>query len=413
MARFARSMFQSMSLTNLSVMSGATRQLHRGIERFFEQRADRIWYAIFSLFVIGQLVATLIESLPIGPKLAPDSGRYISGGESFPHLDKVQWGYAGYCLVMWVDQLVGADNWLVIVLQALVAMIAARVLWDLAASYGGQMAGFLAAGVYLVNPLIATWTRYVLTETFFYSSTVFLLYGLHKWLGPERRVTIGLLVGLIGSVTMRPNGVIMIPALLAAAILLTRWRRRLRFPLALLVFVAVALLVSSLPTFESGGGGPANSFVQRTARGEVLWNDPQWSIDMPPVDPEATSNGDYVKYILDHPIDVAKLGFARLGLELIQVRPQRADVYNVFTAGIMLAFIALFIAGARSLRRTPLMRSVAVISFPYMGLIMITWAIQEGRFGWWFMTTWIPVVAVISTRLLGKVTGVRSTPVGS
>ena len=401
------------ALANLVEMVVLGERIHHGINRTLEERPARIWSATLALFVLGQVVVTVIESLPIGPKIAPDSGRYINGGESFPHLDKVQWGYAGYCFVMWVDHLVGANYWLVIFLQALVAMIAARVLWDLAASYGGQMAGFLAAAVYLVNPLIATWTRYVLTETFFYASTVLLIWGLHKWFGSERRLTLALLIGMVGSVSMRPNGVIMIPALLAAAVLLTHWRRSLRIPVALLVFVAVALLVSSLPTFESGGGGSANSFVQRTARGEVLWNDPQWSIDMPPVDPEATSNGDYVKYILDNPIDVAKLGLARLGLELIQVRPQRADVYNVFTAVVMLAFIALFFVGAVKMRRSPLMRGVAVISVPYMGLIMITWAIQEGRFGWWFMTTWIPVVAVAATRLLGKVTGVRSKSVGS
>jgi 4-amino-4-deoxy-L-arabinose transferase-like glycosyltransferase len=362
--------------------------------------------------VVGQILATLIESLPIGPKLSPDSGRYISGGENFPHLDKVQWGFAGYCFLMWIDHTVGADNWLIISLQALVAMLAARALWDLAQSYGGHIAGLLASAIYLVNPLIATWTRYVLTETIFYASTVFLLWGLNRWLGPGRRVTILMLVGVVGSLTMRPNGVIMIPALFATAVLLATLRRQLKIPAAVISFLVVGLTVSALPTFESGGGGTANSFVQRTARGEVLWNESQWSIHMPPVAADATSNADYVAYILDHPIDVAKLGAARLGLELIQVRPQRADVYNVFTAVIMVAFIVLFVSGAIRLRRTPLIRAVAVVSLPYMGLIAITWAIQEGRFGWWFMTTWIPVVAVAVARFIERLLAKPSTVSG-
>jgi hypothetical protein len=382
------------------------------IQGSFDERPKTVWTSIIVLFVVGQILATLIESLPIGPKLSPDSGRYISGGESFPNLDEVQWGYAGYCLLMWIDNLVGADNWLIIALQALVAMLAARALWDLAQSYGGHLAGLLAAAIYLVNPLIATWTRYVLTETFFYASTVFLLWGLNRWLGPGRRVTILMLFGVAGSLTMRPNGVIMIPALLATAVLLTTLRRQLKIPAAVIVFLAVGLMVSALPTFESGGGGTANSFVQRTARGEVLWNDSQWSIDMPPVAADATSNADYVAYIVDHPIDVAKLGAARLGLELIQVRPQRADVYNVFTAVIMVAFIALFVGGAIRLRQTPLIRAVAVVSLPYMGLIAITWAIQEGRFGWWFMTTWIPVVAVAVAKLVERLLAKPSTVSG-
>ena len=379
------------------------------IELAFEERSEAVWISVVVLFVVGQVLATLIESLPIGPKLSPDSGRYISGGESFPHLDKVQWGYAGYCLLMWIDNLVGAGNWLIICLQALVAVLAARALWDLAKSYGGHIAGLLAAAIYLVNPLIATWTRYVLTETFFYASTAFLLWGLNRWLGPGRHVTSLMIVGVVGSLTMRPNGVIMIPALLAAAVLLADVRRQLKIPVAVITFLSVGLMVSALPTFESGGGGAANSFVQRTARGEVLWNESQWSIDMPPVAADATSNADYVTYILDHPIDVARLGVARLGLELIQVRPQRADVYNVFTAVIMVAFIVMFVGGAIRLRRTPLIRAVAVISLPYMGLIAITWAIQEGRFGWWFMTTWIPVVAVAVAKLIERLLTKSST----
>jgi 4-amino-4-deoxy-L-arabinose transferase-like glycosyltransferase len=376
------------------VLGSLARKIH-SVNRFFEGRPWTIWLVIPALFLIGQSVATVIESLPIGPKLAPDSGRYISGGENFPYLDKVQWGYAGYCFLLWVDNLVGADNWLIVALQAGITMAAARVLWDLARTYGGHLVGLLAAAIYLVNPLIATWTRYVLTETFFYASTVFLLWGLNRWLGPSRRMTWLLIVGVVGSLTMRPNGVIMIPALLAVAILLSRTRRGLKIPIAGSAFLAVGLLVSALPTFESGGGGPANSFVQRTARGEVLWNDSEWSIDMPPVAADATSNADYVRYILEHPVDVAKLGAARLGLELIQVRPQRPDVYNAFTAVIMVAFISLFVLGVNRYRRTPLMGAVAVISLPYMGLIAITWAIQEGRFGWWFMTAWIPVVALV------------------
>ena len=194
----------------------------------------------------------------------------------------------------------------------------------------------------------------------------------------------------------------MIPALLSLVVLVVVSKRRLGVAVAGVVFVAVGLSVSALPTFESGGGGTANSFVQRTARGEVLWNDDQWSIDMPPASPDATSNFDYLRYIAEHPLDVAVLGGARLGLELIQVRPQRADLYNFATAVVMVLFVGAFVAGLIQLRRTALARSVAVISVPYMGLIMITWAIQEGRFGWWFMTTWIPVVAVFVERALSR-----------
>ena len=377
------------------------RLTHR-IELHFARNPRHIWIAIFALFFIGQAVATLIESLPLGPKLSPDSSRYISAGETFPNIDSVQFGYVGYCFLMWIDNLLGAQNWFIISLQATAAIGAGRVVWRIANRFGGNVAGLLAASLLLLNPLIATWTRFVLTETLFYVSTVLLLEGLVRILDGEHRITLVMIVGFVGSITMRPNGILMIPALAACVVLMIGLNKRVRLLAASGAFVLIGLTVSLLPTFESGGGGVENSFVQRTARGEVLWNDPEWSIDMPEVSPDATSNTDYLKYILDHPADVAVLGSARLGAELIQVRPQRDRFYNVFTALVMVSFIGLFIAGAVRIRKSSLVRAVTLISLPYMGLIMITWAIQEGRFGWWFMTTWIPVVALSAEHLLTR-----------
>lgn len=368
----------------------------------------KIWFTVFGLFVLGQILVTKLYSLPVGPQLAGDSGRYLSGGETFPHLDQVQWGYSGYCALMWVDNLVGFNNWPIVILQAAAVVLAARLLWDLAKSQGGHFAGVVAATLFLVNPLIAQWTRYILAEALFYVATVVLLWGATKWLGPERNVTPALIFGAIGSVTTRPNGVVVIPVLLAVGVLLAGPRTRRRLLGSGVVVLAAGLAVASLPTFQSGGGGAENSFVQRMARGEVLWNEDQWSIDMPQVSSTASTNFDLVVYVAAHPFDVAVLGSARLGAELIQVRPQYSALNNLMAGLIMVSFLAFFASGFSFLKRSHLRLSVILISLPYMGLISLTWAIQEGRFGWWFMVTWIPIAAVGVDRMtfrLGRPNG--------
>lgn len=365
-----------------------------------ESRPNLAWLWIISLFFIGQIVVSIVVGLPPSPKIAPDSIRYLNGGDRFPHLDSSQFGYVGYCFVMWIDRLIGAHNWFAVSTQVLATLIAARALWGLTRSYGGEFAGLIASSLFLLNPLVATWTRYVLTETLFYASTVALLVGLDRALSHRQGSWLALGVGLIGTITIRPNGSILIPGLLAYFAYKMLRNRRVRFVCAASIFTLCLMAVASMPSVQSGGGGRENSFVQRTAAGEVFWGEEEWAIAMPAVDPDRSSNFDFVKYAIRNPLEVTRLGMTRLAWELIQVRSSRGLFYNLLTGVTMTAFFFSFVSGVRRIHNSPLMKSVMLISVPYMALIMATWAISEGRFGWWFMTAWIPVCAIGLSHLI-------------
>ena len=85
---------------------------------------------------------------------------------------------------------------------------------------------------------------------------------------------------------------------------------------------------------------------------------------------------------------------SRIGWELIQVRPWYSLRLNAFIAVAMAPFYLLALRGALISCGSRLFWAVVVLSLPSIAVIAATWAIHEGRFGWWFLVAWIPWVAI-------------------
>ncbi|SVC17805.1 uncharacterized protein METZ01_LOCUS270659, partial [marine metagenome] len=83
-----------------------------------------------------------------------------------------------------------------------------------------------------------------------------------------------------------------------------------------------------------------------------------------------------------------RLGATRVWWEMKQVRPWYSDQLNTFLTVTMTGFYLLVIVGAWASRGTLLNLLVTSISIPFALVIALTWAIWEGRFGWWFLVLW-------------------------
>jgi ABC-type proline/glycine betaine transport system permease subunit len=97
---------------------------------------------------------------------------------------------------------------------------------------------------------------------------------------------------------------------------------------------------------------------------------------------------------------MAELGARRVWWELKQVRPWYSRGLNAFTGVSMSSFYILAAIGAWKSRNSTLTLVVAGITIPFMGLIALTWAIWEGRFGWWFLVLWTAWAGIGAQRIL-------------
>ncbi|NDC15866.1 MAG: hypothetical protein EBZ76_12060 [Synechococcaceae bacterium WB9_2_170] len=320
------------------------------------------------LLVVGQLLVTWAIELPSAPVLSPDSGFYLDGAARFPQLIPKQRPYLGMILYLRVCGLLGPAPWVASIGNASAVWLASLALWQIAARWAGTRAGWIAAAIWLLNPLTAQWTRYVLTEPLFYSAVIGWL-----WLALFRPAWLLLAFSALAA-GLRPNGFTLLASAatwLAAQQISPRARALRLISLGwigvILAVVFVAPLVSPV----------AHKLPQLWASGTVIHSHPELAISM--------HSG---------PLSPMRLMLSRVGWELVQVRPWYSLRLNAFIAAVMTAFYLFALRGAWISRGSRLFWAVVVVSLPSMAVIAATWAIHEGRFGWWFLVAWIPWVAI-------------------
>jgi hypothetical protein len=319
------------------------------------------------LLVVGQLLVTWAIELPSAPVLSNDSGFYLSGADRFPQLIPKQRPYLGMILFLRMCGLLGAAPWVALLGNASAVWLASLALWQIASHYAGARAGWIAASIWLLNPLAAQWTRYVLTEPLFYSAVIFWL-----WLALFRPGWPLLLFSAAGA-TLRPNGFTLLASAIAWVVLINTPDRKRT---GLLLLVGLLALLGTVVVIAPMISPVAIKVPQLITNGTVIHSHPELALSM------------------DAPLAVPRLFAARLGWEFVQLRPWYSLRFNAFIALFMPCFYALALRGALLTRGTRLFWAVVVISAPSLLVISSTWAIHEGRFAWWVLVAWIPWVAI-------------------
>jgi len=359
-----------------------------------KKHVDLLW--ILAIFGIGQIATGLLFSLPFRPIQAPDSGYYLQAADNFPgSIDGSRFGYIGFVGLLRIGLALGSGPVFSVVANSAGVILAALALLSLGRRYSGEIAGWSATTFYLLHPLINQWTRYVLTETLFYSGVVLTAYYLARTIEQERRSwgPLWVITGLTYS--LRPNGIVLLAAVVTVLTLSQRIYLSKRLALVAATWAAVLFLALVSPSLSAAHG----DFGSETWKGTVVHGVPDTSITMPEPSSFDSSNKALIGYALSNPADVGRLAVTRVWWEMKQVRPWYSRDLNLFLTVSMSALYSLAVVGAWSARKTRLNLIIVGISVPFAAVIASTWAIWEGRFGWWFLVLW-PVWAGIGVNRL-------------
>ncbi len=370
-----------------------------------ESRTDLI--ALCGLLVLGQVATAILFSLSANPLIGGDS--YLSIAQRFPSLSASEWPYGGYVILLRLGMLTGSAAWFAVAIQCIAAGAAGGALLSLGRRFSGSIAGWIAAATYLLHPLVAQWTRYVLTESLFYSGVIAVAWLLVRVIDLDRPFWWPLWLTVAVTASMRPNGIFLIGAAVSIIAIARRRGTLKMLPIVILIWSCVLVLATLSSPFA--GAAEENRIGPRTWSGDVVWNVPEERIEMPQPSVRDTSNSAFIGYAIEHPVDVALLGARRVWWELKQVRPWYSQELNAFTAITMATFYLLAAVGAWTSRRSSLTLVVTGLSLPFMALIGVTWAIWEGRFGWWFLVVWTTWVGIGAERLM-EVIRLRSRSTG-
>ena len=359
---------------------------------------------ILVLFVLGQLVIGLLFSLPLRPIESPDSGSYLRAAANFPSsIHGPYWGYVGYIGFLRIGTWTGSATWFAVAINALAAVGASSALHALGRRFGGEIAGWVAVCAYLLNPMVAQWTRYVLTEPLFYAGIILTAYCLVRAIESSRVAWAPLWIVAVLTSSLRPNGILLLGAVATALALARQTRRPRRYLATSAIWACMLLLAVVSPTLEATFGDQ-NAFGPQAWAGTVVHGVPETAITMPKPTIDDPSNAAFIRYALEHPVDVGRLGATRIWWEAKQVRPWYSDQLNAFLTVAMTGFYVLAAIGMWSGRGTSLNLVVTSISIPFAAVIAATWAIWEGRFGWWFLVLWTVWAGVGATALFDRTT---------
>jgi hypothetical protein len=345
------------------------------------RRRALLRWAIVGLAVgfLGLNAALLLHT---GIRLGGDSSRYIGGAEGLLRgrlrLGYYYWAFGTYTAVVAAMQATGAGLPGVVGFQIGVGAIAGLALASMAAALGGPLAGAVGAAFLLVNPDVARWHAYILTDSLYISAVVIAAWAV--WRAAERRgAWYGLaLLLLIPAALLRPNGLVLLSV--AGAFWLVRGAIARNWAGVNLGGIAVAavLLVALSPRVHNTMGPIPGSLLRG---GRVIYGESAFRREMPR-DATAARRGWLADlgYVARHPGASFALGARRVAVELAHVRPYYGRRHNLLIAAVLLPLYALASVGVVATWRHPLTHWLLALVAAHLLLVAATLADHDGRF---------------------------------
>jgi 4-amino-4-deoxy-L-arabinose transferase-like glycosyltransferase len=265
----------------------------------------------------------------------------------------------------------------VVLVQVLVAGLAACALYDLGRRLGGPWAGLLAAALSAANPDVVRWHAYILTDSLYISAVPLAVWCIFTARGRRARLAAAVLV--LAAALLRPNGwllVLVAGSFWTGGLLKGRATRGVALAALAAGFVlAFFTLLSFQPRLLTN---PPDEMLRR---GEVIWGYPPARLPMPPHPArEPAGLPGALGYALGHPLATARLAAARVGTELTHTRPFYSAAHNAALLVLLLPLYPCAAVGFFRTRRSPLTRLLGAVIVSHLLVQAVTYADWDGRF---------------------------------
>jgi hypothetical protein len=345
--------------------------------------------------VVGFLLVNLTLLLTLGVRVRGDGGQYVAGADALLRGEQPAANIRnrlGYIALVAVSRWLGDGFASVVAVQLAAAAGSAVVLYRLGSALGGRTAGLVAAGLTALNPDIARWHVYVLTDSLYISAVPVAVWLVWSAVGRGWRGYAAAGLALAVAAALRPNGWLLVVVagcywwLRRPARPLVRWG----VPAAVVTvaLVAVGGLVATRPDLLP------YKFNDLFRRGEVVGDYPEGRLAMPadPVGADQPGVAGLAGYLTRHPVACAELSLARVGTELAHVRPYHPWYLNAAVVGILAPQYLLATVGVYAHRRHPLTGLLLAVVAGHLAVQAVCYADWSGR----FLLYILPLVGVLA-----------------
>lgn len=386
--------------------------IRRKIVAFFDRNSSVILVIAMALIVVrffwlnyDNWQSGSISNGEPGVKYWLDSGRYIDGADKL--IDRERFvgrenQYVGYLAVIALLKVVGADIVWVVIIQIIIALLAAVTLYFSALKFTkSRLAGLLASGLFLCNPFIVQWHQYVLTESLYTSFIILFLWSLIRLANKIniKNIFISVLL-LIVTMSIRPNGWILLPVFIIFLIFVLNLKRKIKFFAAAGVFTLFIVSILSIGTMRNAVNITAP--VKNLQDGVTVWQHHELYLDMPQ-NPELYNDNisSGAKYIFRHPFSVIKLGVVRAGYSLIHIRPYHSPKYKLRVLWLLVPVYLLSLVAIFSEQKNKITFASLLIIIGHLLIVALTYAEHDSRFDIYILPVFYLLAAAGFSTIIG------------
>ena len=199
-----------------------------------------IIYTIYFLYILGIYFASgQIKAMSFidGYLLGGDSGRYIQGADKLLKFELPTGkgsNYLGYIFFISIFKYFNLNLTYVVIAQIFITFLSSLCLYKITEKISSSYGGLFSLSLYLFYFPLQIRNFYILTETVFICSIIFLIYFI-LFFKKKYLIVITLLIFFI--ILIRPHGIILIPSLFLALILWFYSNEKKIFYLSIIILI--------------------------------------------------------------------------------------------------------------------------------------------------------------------------------
>jgi hypothetical protein len=323
----------------------------------------------------------LSNKLEMGYILGGDSMRYIRGANQIINFEMPEGkgtSYLGYTLFISFFQYFKLNLTFVVLSQIFLTLISSLCIYKISKKLSSRPAAIFVLSLYLFYFPLQIWNFYILTETFFICSVIFILYFFIFF---KKKYIPLLIFFMIFYIILRPHGFILIPSLALSLLIWLYLQNKLRLFYSLIICLVILFFpILTLLNFYIENEGIVNTVAEKG----IIWGyeDKNNFLEF-----KANTNGDnnlisLLIFFKNNFYTFTIAFFKKISFFYLRTRPYFSDFHNYYIITFNLIYWPAAIFGLLKMNNK---NNIGIILM-YCLIIFFTlavgfsWADWDGRF---------------------------------
>lgn len=317
------------------------------IKEFIYKNFLLIIFALYLIFIFGIFFLSghiKAANFTDGYILGGDSNRYITGANKILNFELPKAkdsSYLGYNLFISIFKYFELNLTYVTIVQIFLTILSAICIYRISKELSSNLGGLFSVSLYLFYLPLQKYNFYILTETIFICSIIFIIYFLIFF---KKKYIPILIFLIIYYILIRPHGVMIIPSLILSTLIWIYLNKKFKF-FNLLIFL---FILSSYPLYNFLNFHFENmNIINNIATGGIIYGYEDKSNFLGFKVPKNTNNDllSLIYFFKDNFGLFISSIFKKLYFFIFRVRPYYSEIHNLYIILYNFIYLPLAIYG--------------------------------------------------------------------